>query len=580
MKKLEQSGQTIAIYAITLLALALITMFTVSVGVRVREKIKVQSAADASAYGLAVTQARAMNVMAWSNRAIVAEYVSALSVISHESYLNYWEGMLQGEKKAMSGPIWEYGLQGIGCPFGCSCCCMALQSAKQAKNIQNMWDQQYQKVHKIWHVNGKPLHTALHMLDVAYIGGAVVNYAAGVQAYGQYLATSPSSFADKAGKAVDPRIKAKTTLSNTKNFTEAVEVDPAAEDWDSYHEILSGTRTDWILNQKKFVKGIPWITGVAKSMQMAASCGGTTVNMPPSANGGAMTIGGTHKSVSGVVQVNTSNGHAYQSGAALGEGGRFALGSIDWGRASVVMICRACEPVTYGSSSTSPEQDLRKESPKGCWKDSISKSADGYDEGDSNSGANHIWTSANGVAQFSGKCQDQGITAGGFFRFKLNGDKLVGAKAQQKDLWRQPYTAVSLSMDAKPQNGNNQFGNNGYPWDIDFGHIGGSLLTLDASKDASGGSNNGGASSLSGKGYDSLVWPTIGALSSGLTYYHNPDHWAEVPNLWNPFWRAKLEDPTDSAGASGAAKDPARHLLLDLSGDDLAVAQAMGVGGF
>lgn len=571
IRKSNEAGQTVAIYAITLLALALITMFTVSVGVRVREKIKVQAAADASAYGLAVTQARAMNVMAWSNRAIVAEYVSALSVISHESYLNYWEGMIQAQGKAMKGPIAEYGLQCVGCLGGCSCCCLACQSAKKANDIRKMWNDQYDKVHKIWHIKGKPLHTALHLLDVAYIGGALTNYLAGSAAYGEYIATAGSSFADKAGKAVDPRISASMSLANLKNFKDAVEIDPASPDWDSYHEILAGTRTDWILNQNKFVKGIPWITGMTKSMQIAAGCGGTTVTLPPSANGGAMTVGGSHKSLSGVVQVNQGNAHQYQSGQALGEGGRFALGSIDWGRASVTMICRACEPVTFGTSSTSPEDDLRMEAPKGCWKDSIATAADGYSDGDTNSGAAHIWTSANGVAQFSGKCADQGITVGGFFRFKINGDKNKSAKAQQADLWGQPYTDAKLSMKAGRADGNGR-----YPWDMDFGKVGGSLLTLDASKDPFGGSNQGGSESLSGKGFDNRVWPTLGAISSGLTYYHNPDHWAEVPNLWNPFWRAKLEDPTNSQGASGQGKDPARNIMLDLTGDDATVAKAMG----
>ena len=46
----SESGQTMALYAITLLLLSLITLLTISVGVRVREKIKVQAASDISRY--------------------------------------------------------------------------------------------------------------------------------------------------------------------------------------------------------------------------------------------------------------------------------------------------------------------------------------------------------------------------------------------------------------------------------------------------------------------------------------------------------------------------------------------------
>ena len=30
------------------------------------------------------------------------------------------------------------------------------------------------------------------------------------------------------------------------------------------------------------------------------------------------------------------------------------------------------------------------------------------------------------------------------------------------------------------------------------------------------------------------------AVSKAMTYYHHPGNWKEPPNLWNPFWRAKL----------------------------------------
>jgi hypothetical protein len=38
-----------------------------------------------------------------------------------------------------------------------------------------------------------------------------------------------------------------------------------------------------------------------------------------------------------------------------------------------------------------------------------------------------------------------------------------------------------------------------------------------------------------------LIGPGFHAVSRGMVYYHRPGNWAEHPNFFNPFWRAKLE---------------------------------------
>ncbi|MBS2029348.1 MAG: Tad domain-containing protein [Deltaproteobacteria bacterium] len=584
MKRLvdtRQGGQTIALYAITMLALALITLFSVSVGVRVRDKIKAQATADATAYGLAVSQARAMNVMAWANRAMVSEYVSALSVVGHESYLQYWEGTLKAQSDQMSGPEAVYGIQCAFCNPYCSCCCQACQSLNQARKIKNMWKDKYDQVHKIWHVNGQSLHTALHMLDVAYVVGAVQNFQAGKTAFTDYQNMAANqTFADKSAKAIDDRMRASSpsrsgspsAQGNKTNFTDAVETDPVKEDWDSYHEILTGTRTDWILKHSNFVPGLPWMEGFMEQMEDAASCDGIAISPMPSNSGGAMVT--KENSVSQVVQVNTGTAHQYNSGAAKGEGGRVGLSAINKGGTSVLMICEACEPVSYGSRSESYESNTRYEGPKGCHNDSFSAAYDGYGDKDTSGPSQNIqytWPSANGVAQLGGACADQGITAGGFFRFKLDKDQKMDKQSAQQILWNQPYTFSTIELDES--SGQKQ------AWDISYGKIGGSLLTNEAGTDAYGNQNKADAQhNLASMGYDSTVWPQLGAFSAGLTYYHNPDHWAEVPNLWNPFWRAKLEDPTGSPDANGQdTKKPAPNTSQVLSGDDLKVANAMGI---
>ncbi|MGI5864423.1 MAG: Tad domain-containing protein [Myxococcales bacterium] len=82
-------GQALVITALMALVITLVVMLTFATGYRTREKIKLQATADAAAYSLAVSEARAMNFWAWSNRAIISHYVSILSIHSHQSYLSW-----------------------------------------------------------------------------------------------------------------------------------------------------------------------------------------------------------------------------------------------------------------------------------------------------------------------------------------------------------------------------------------------------------------------------------------------------------------------------------------------------------
>ncbi len=84
-------GQTLVFAALFSLLLTLAVFLTFSIGIRTREKIRMQTMADAAAYSNAVTEARAFNFYAWSNRAIVSHMVSVLSVAAHQSYVSWYE---------------------------------------------------------------------------------------------------------------------------------------------------------------------------------------------------------------------------------------------------------------------------------------------------------------------------------------------------------------------------------------------------------------------------------------------------------------------------------------------------------
>jgi hypothetical protein len=75
-------GQVMVLGAVALLVMALMLMASFSVTNAIHERIRIQSHADAEAYSLAVLEARGLNVTAHYNRAIAADLVAQMSLHS------------------------------------------------------------------------------------------------------------------------------------------------------------------------------------------------------------------------------------------------------------------------------------------------------------------------------------------------------------------------------------------------------------------------------------------------------------------------------------------------------------------
>lgn len=87
----DEEGQTLVLAALAGLVLALCIMATVNVGSAVYEKIRVQNAADNVAYSEAAMEARAMNFFAYANRAQVVQYAAIMTFTAFLSYvLDQW----------------------------------------------------------------------------------------------------------------------------------------------------------------------------------------------------------------------------------------------------------------------------------------------------------------------------------------------------------------------------------------------------------------------------------------------------------------------------------------------------------
>jgi hypothetical protein len=86
----KPSGQTLVLFALTLLLLTMLVLMTLSFGSKVKSRMEVQTVADATAYSNAVSAARTMNSIAVMNRVHVAHTVSTIGTLSLISWVTLY----------------------------------------------------------------------------------------------------------------------------------------------------------------------------------------------------------------------------------------------------------------------------------------------------------------------------------------------------------------------------------------------------------------------------------------------------------------------------------------------------------
>jgi len=148
-KQRQRRGQVMVLGCVTMLLLATTLMMSFSIANVVHERIRIQSHADAMAFSMAVVEARAMNYLAYSNRAIAAAFVSMTSVhaymaIASSSMPWLWGGAIAmftsaALEFAACPPFqWQHCLHGIRVLIRAIKYIMAVN--KYSKKINNMED--------------------------------------------------------------------------------------------------------------------------------------------------------------------------------------------------------------------------------------------------------------------------------------------------------------------------------------------------------------------------------------------------------------------------------------------------------
>jgi hypothetical protein len=156
MKRLQPRGQTLVVFALTLLLLTLMVCMTLSIGTKVKEKMELETAADAAAYSQAVATARTYNSIAVLNRALMSNMVAMAGVQSLISWSSYYRAVLNQANSAYGPPKDAYELLRVP---ACACpsptcnppmCTCTTQAIALINATQSQLEQEEQRVDQVF----------------------------------------------------------------------------------------------------------------------------------------------------------------------------------------------------------------------------------------------------------------------------------------------------------------------------------------------------------------------------------------------------------------------------------------------
>jgi HAMP domain-containing protein len=115
-------GQALVLAALSMLLLALMVALSFNISHALRSKTRLQQHSDAMAYSMAILEARALNYFAVSNRAIAASYVAMNSVHAYMAAASVTSPMLRTAQNNMYMVAALEAIQCAPCPWTGSAC--------------------------------------------------------------------------------------------------------------------------------------------------------------------------------------------------------------------------------------------------------------------------------------------------------------------------------------------------------------------------------------------------------------------------------------------------------------------------
>lgn len=112
----NRRGQTLVLFALTLVLLVLMVCITLSIGAKTKRKLELQTVAETAAYSNAIATARTYNTASLLNRTMVSHWVAMAGVHG----LSAWISEMNLASGRMAGLVREMGTYDPGLAAGCS----------------------------------------------------------------------------------------------------------------------------------------------------------------------------------------------------------------------------------------------------------------------------------------------------------------------------------------------------------------------------------------------------------------------------------------------------------------------------
>jgi|GEM_PF-1604050 len=486
-------GQAMILGVVSLVVLALVVFMTINVTVSVQQKIRLQNYADAKAFSLAVIEARSLNYFAYTNRAIASSYVSMANLHAYMSEAT----MLTDLRLSAAAIMTEIAAQETAecmCCWGGPCCFSHCIHAVEAElnavglGIDALSQKVAKKVQNVDRsaqnvMSALNLHIgALHASQQAVKAGVLV--ALGKGEFGDLKADNMSKAASVTS---DPMT---LSIQNVQQWNQVFESNEQRKRR-IMAETVNATRQDFAWNRK----GAP-IADTLLFLQLAQLVKSETIWIGP--NGTWL-----------VVQA---------PGGMSGRTGVTATGSFPGQSGAMALLTRDVAANIEGKSMSSYDHSALM----GTWRHGVG-------------GALLPLLGPIGVARITSG--DNQVHANGLF--SITGSPHTGSahSSPKLDMHRflefnigdtYPYNQPAVYATATTDGRVNEFGKRG-PYEVAKDGTGTVRITHVGPTD--------GVLTLTNNS------PTK-AFSKAQVYYHRIGDWSDYPNLFNPYWRAKLHPMT------------------------------------
>jgi hypothetical protein len=145
MRRAADRGQVMILACVTMLVLVLMLMLSFNLTNAIHEKIRLQQHSDSMAYSMATVEARTMNYFAYSNRAIAAAAVSEMSLHAYMSEMTLTADMFSAAKSAFIMISVEECITSLGCGPWCGSCCEHIPHCPLAIQVASRFNQEAQR---------------------------------------------------------------------------------------------------------------------------------------------------------------------------------------------------------------------------------------------------------------------------------------------------------------------------------------------------------------------------------------------------------------------------------------------------